>query len=86
MGDVIRFTGHKRHNCDTSDRKHTDWPDTCPACILYLCVTCGGAEGSLPTHCPGYRISFEGQELIMAGQLDFKDGEWKNKLGAVVCL
>lgn len=41
---------------------------------LGLCVICGGAEASLATECPGYRIGSELQEKIMASKIDFIHG------------
>lgn len=43
---------------------------------LVHCKKCNGAEGSLPTHCPGETMSGEDEELVFAGQLDFIDGNW----------
>jgi hypothetical protein len=37
---------------------------------------CGGAEGALPTECPGELMSFERMQLVYAEQLDFRDGCW----------
>ncbi len=38
---------------------------------LALCKVCDGAECSLPTNCPGRKITFEEGELICNGELDF---------------
>lgn len=35
------------------------------------CHVCGGAEGSLPTCCPGRQMTAEESEAVYAGQLDF---------------
>lgn len=50
----------------------------CPICDggLALCKVCGGAEASLPSECPGRRMSPEEQEGVQAGRLDFKGGQW----------
>lgn len=42
---------------------------------LFQCVVCGGAEGSLPTDCPGERISHAHTHAILQGDLDFRFGE-----------
>ena len=40
------------------------------------CKVCGGAEGTLPTECPGERMT-EQQELdVWDSVIDFKDGKW----------
>lgn len=38
---------------------------------LVHCKVCGGAEGSLPTLCPGRRLTEEEERAIYAGELDF---------------
>ena len=40
---------------------------------LSLCTVCGGAEGSMPTACPGYKLTREQLDDIYAGKLDFLD-------------
>jgi hypothetical protein len=41
------------------------------------CEICNCAEASLPTDCPGRKVSGELQDKIMDGDLDFIDGHWK---------
>lgn len=43
------------------------------------CTVCDGFEGSLPTHCPGQKISEPDQQLIYKGTLDFRNGRWINR-------
>lgn len=43
---------------------------------LTQCELCGGAEGTLPSHCPGNRMSPSMGDLVYQGKLDFKDGKW----------
>lgn len=67
---VLHFHGHKRLRCDGLG-------DLCAAgrcytCDLYSCVRCGGAEASLPTDCPGAKISHEVQDDIAAGNTDYR--------------
>lgn len=73
MGDVLRFPRHKWHRCGSLD---------CFICNggLACCVTCGGGESSLPTDCPGERMSYEVQNAVTAGDLDFKHGYWTGPL------
>jgi hypothetical protein len=42
------------------------------------CVVCGGAEGGLPTECPGRKLTAEEGDQIYDGLLDYKDGQWTN--------
>lgn len=41
---------------------------------LDLCLVCGGAEGSMPTKCPGHRLMGVTLEDIYAGRSDFDTG------------
>jgi len=43
---------------------------------LIQCTICGGAEGSLPKHCPGTKMTPDQEESVYAGRLDFVDGAW----------
>lgn len=61
------------------DHKDPDDSDTCTACVLSLCVVCGGAEASMPTECPGEKMTVEQSDAVQAGMLDFKDGKWADK-------
>lgn len=53
------------HNCDERDDG-----------LLY-CRTCKGAEGSLPTNCPGRAMTVEEADLVYEGKLDYGDGVWR---------
>ena len=55
-------------------RKHRYEPDRDDE--LANCEVCFGAEGSLPTDCPGEPMTGEQQDAVYAGTLDFIDGEW----------
>lgn len=64
---VIRFPQHKLYHC----------ADSCTGCMycdggLGLCVVCGGAEASLPRHCPGERMTEAQEDAVTAGLLDFE--------------
>jgi hypothetical protein len=41
---------------------------------LSACRVCNGAEGSLPTDCPGRALTAEEERLIYAGALDYRRG------------
>lgn len=45
---------------------------------LAYCPVCGGAEGDLPEHCPGYPMTDEERAAVLAGELDFRrsEGGW----------
>lgn len=43
---------------------------------LAHCSVCNGAEGSLPTDCPGERMKADIEDLVYAQVLDFQDGDW----------
>ena len=47
-----------------------------PVTELYVCRTCGGAEGTLPTECPGESMTIRVAERVYAGALDFVNGNW----------
>lgn len=50
----------------------------CPICDggLALCEVCGCFEGSLPSECPGEKVSEERQTSIYNGKIDFRGGKW----------
>lgn len=54
-------------------------PYGCNLCNLFLCSVCGGAEGSLATECPGYRVPTVMNDLVYAGAIDFVAGRWVTK-------
>lgn len=66
--------GHVEYKCTgCGDRVgYCQWCDG----GLYLCTVCDGAEGSLPTECPGRKMTSLESDSVYAGQIDFKDGEW----------
>lgn len=45
---------------------------------LLLCTTCGGLEGSLPSTCPGTKMTEDQERAVYAGTLDFRNGAWTN--------
>lgn len=50
----------------------------CPICEggLSLCEICGGAEGSMPTECPGVKMTHAQSDAVYAGTLDYRSGSW----------
>ncbi len=61
---------HQLHSCNE---------DNCFVCRggLSFCEVCKGAEASLPTDCPGRRLTHTEEDAIVAGALNFVDGQWK---------
>jgi hypothetical protein len=49
---------------------------TCYICHLYVCAVCHGCEGSLPTDCPGVRMTPEQEEGVYQDGRDFVGGVW----------
>lgn len=57
----------------------------CPICDggLGLCKVCGGAEGSLTTDCPGFKLTASILDGVYTHGLDYKDREgWYFKAAA----
>lgn len=73
MGTLINFPGHHMYRC----------PPSCKGCCiceggLFLCTRCGGAEGSLPTDCPGHEMGEAEHDAIMGNRMDYdlRRGGW----------
>lgn len=72
---VIRFPGHRWKRCKRG----------CAGCMfcdggLSLCRNCGGFEGSMPTDCPGYRMTERTANLVYERALDYRRSEgWVNR-------
>lgn len=43
---------------------------------LLHCRVCNGAEGTLPVHCPGVKMTKVQESAVMAGTLDFLNNHW----------
>lgn len=43
---------------------------------LAYCTTCGGAEASLPKHCPGFKMPSEIAVAVQDGKLEYLHGVW----------
>jgi hypothetical protein len=52
----------------------------CPVCdgSMTRCVVCGGSQGALTTDCPGELMLQKTLEMVDAGKMDFRGGEWIN--------
>ncbi len=73
MTNVIAWPYHVRQRCrhetepDEYGREHS-------CCVLFTCAVCGGAEGSLPTHCPGERMHDVLHDEVMDRCVDYVAG------------
>jgi hypothetical protein len=74
LSTVVNFPRHKLHRCNN---------DRCFICNggLASCVRCGGGEGSLPTDCPGMRMSAMQCDAVYSAVLDYREDEggWVDK-------
>jgi len=63
---------HTLHDCNAED---------CNVCSggLSWCTVCGGAEGSMPTECPGSQMTAAQSDAVHKGSLDFKGGRWTGR-------
>lgn len=43
---------------------------------LLHCKVCNGGEGSLPTDCPGRRMTASEEDQVYGGTLDYRAGQW----------
>lgn len=73
--NIVRWPRHIRARCDT---EHNDGGWGCPICAggLFVCTTCGAAEGELPTDCPGYKLHHAELKAIYNEHLDYVAGAW----------
>jgi hypothetical protein len=71
------------------DTTHTDFvcngecdrPYGCMFCAggLWGCSVCMGLEGSMPSECPGTKMSYERAQEVYLGEIDFRNGQWVNE-------
>jgi hypothetical protein len=61
---------HQLHYCDD---------ENCQVCRGGLddCEVCGGGEASLPSECPGVRMSGKQMDAVQAGTLNYIRGAWR---------
>ena len=74
VSEFEKLTGHKKGGYCTCDGA-----GSCTYCTLFVCSICGGAEGDLPTHCPGVKLTEEQRQNIVDVKLDFINGKWREK-------
>jgi hypothetical protein len=60
---------HRLHQCND---------ERCYPCEngLSVCEVCGGAEGMLPTECPGQKMTEAVMQAVMDDRVDFRGGLW----------
>lgn len=69
---VVLFPGHKLERHENCERQRCYICDGGLAC----CVTCGGAENSLPSHCPQRMMTATEIESVSDGDYDYVNGRW----------
>lgn len=50
---------------------------------LFLCQTCGSAEGASTDDCPGVRLTLWASDEVYAGRLNFRAGAWHHERSAI---
>lgn len=69
-------SGHVEYVCT---QEHNDGGVGCQFCEggLFACTTCGAFEGATPDHCPGEKMTPEQRDAVYAGDLNYRDGQWR---------
>ena len=67
---IIRWPRHIRERC-TDDECERCMAGTCITETLFSCRICGGAEGDLPTDCPGERVPYELLREVHIGRANY---------------
>lgn len=75
MGTVLRLAKHVLFRC--SGEKDECMEGRCMFCSggLSMCTVCGGAEGSMPTDCPGEPMSWDTGQQVYEGLIDYRRGQ-----------
>lgn len=75
-GKGKHFYAKHDEGCPEGSREDILGPRNCMVCDggLGICVICGGAEASLTTECPGYKIGHDTLDKVMASKIDFRNG------------
>lgn len=66
------MTKHKFYKCGGDCDTHCNF---CDGGLAY-CTVCCGAEGDLPTDCPGRELTTDEGVKIYNSELDYVDGQW----------
>ncbi len=67
---IIRWPRHVRLRCQDENCERC-LSGMCYVTNLYICAVCGGAEGDLPTDCPGERVPHSLLMEVMAGRANY---------------
>jgi hypothetical protein len=72
-----RLNGHVLVECDGETCR--DYGRSCMWCDggLSACTRCGAFEGAWPDQCPGERMTYEQLDAVHAGELNYRDGQWR---------
>ena len=88
---VLRWPRHIRERCRPETEDPRCQNGTCVHVNLFCCRTCGGAEGDMPTDCPGERMTYGQRKAIYDDDLNYtwphgwvrpEDRQWKSAWGA----
>lgn len=71
----ILGTPYGAHTLETHTNCKYQHCSICDGGLAY-CKVCGGAEASLPTECPGEKMSAQTADDVVACRMDFKGGKW----------
>lgn len=52
---------------------------------LSYCTTCGGAEITLATECPGKTLTDAQADCLINGRADYRDGQWVDLTDICMC-
>lgn len=68
--------GHVEYVCTI---EHEDGGVSCMFCEggLGACIVCDAFEGAWPDECPGEKMTYEQIDEVYAGQLNYRDGAWR---------
>jgi len=67
---------HTWHKCTLEKCGEKYNLDNCQLAVLAYCEVCNGAEASLPTDCPGRKLTSKELNSIQANIIDYKQGSW----------
>ena len=68
---ILNWPRHIQQNCPEGTDDYRCHNGTCVHQNLFCCSRCGGAEGDLPTDCPGEQITSDDRQAIYAEQLNY---------------
>lgn len=73
-------TGHVDVECDC----HRTGCNFCDG-GLWACDVCNGLEGSMPSKCPGQKMTAEQRDAVYRGRLDYRDNGWVEGVASRWC-